>query len=209
VKDKLLEFAALEPTDLGYKDITAFLAYLGNLCPGTANSLQVVVTYEMPGSLATQDLVDVLTFTTGVEGNDAAFQTKFPFVQKPWNGFFDGAMCDENGNPIINTASIAPYVAPAGLNMAAPKVQLQQIESFPNPARESTTFRYRVATPSDVSLQIFDDSGKLVNTPVLNQPRAAGVYEVPVNVSKLKSGIYYVRVQSGNSQQTLKFVVKQ
>jgi hypothetical protein len=208
VTQQLLALTSQEPTNLGYEDIVAFLASLGNLCPGTSNSLQVVVTYQMPGSLATKDLVDVLTFTTGIEGNDAAFQTKFPYVQKPWSGFFDGAMCDANGNPIITTASISPYAGQAGLNMAPPEVQLQQITSFPNPASLTTTFRYRVGTPSDVSLRIFDSAGNLVVTPLLNQARAAGVYEVPVNVSKLKSGIYYARVQSGNSLHTLKFVVK-
>jgi hypothetical protein len=208
VTDELLALVNKEPTNLGYKDIVAFLATLARICPGTTNSLQVVATYQMPGSLVTQDLVDVLTFTTGIEGNDAAFQTRFPFVQKPWSGFADGAMADGNGSPVITTTSIAPHDGQAGLKMAPPQVQLQQVASFPNPASVTTTFRYRVAMPSDVSLRIFDSSGNQVSTPLLNEPRAAGVYEVPVDVSKLKSGIYYARVQSGNSLHTLKFIVK-
>jgi hypothetical protein len=42
----------------------------------------------------TQDLIDVLTFTTGVESNDKPFMNEFPFIAQPWNGFEDGAMCD-------------------------------------------------------------------------------------------------------------------
>jgi hypothetical protein len=38
------------------------------------------------GSLVTQDLVDVLTYSTGVEKNDKAFKTAFPFLANPWNG---------------------------------------------------------------------------------------------------------------------------
>ncbi len=34
----------------------------------------------------TQDLVDVLTFTTGVERNDAPFKSEFPYVATPWSG---------------------------------------------------------------------------------------------------------------------------
>ncbi|NRB50465.1 MAG: DUF4331 domain-containing protein [Saprospiraceae bacterium] len=34
----------------------------------------------------TQDLVDVLTYTTGVEVNDKAFKTSFPYVATPWSG---------------------------------------------------------------------------------------------------------------------------
>ena len=46
------------------------------------------------GSPLTQDLLDVLTYTTGVEGNDAAFKTDFPYVATPWAG--DGGC---GGNP--------------------------------------------------------------------------------------------------------------
>jgi len=34
----------------------------------------------------TQDLVDVLTYTTGVEQNDKAFSSTFPYVAMPWAG---------------------------------------------------------------------------------------------------------------------------
>ena len=34
----------------------------------------------------TQDLLDVLTYTTGVEENDTSFRSGFPFVQLPWDG---------------------------------------------------------------------------------------------------------------------------
>jgi hypothetical protein len=93
------------------------------------------------------------------------------------------------------------------MGLAAPEVMVKQIETFPNPARDVSTFRYRVSTASSVSLRIYDASGDLVATPVNNQQRAAGTYEVPVNVSKLKSGIYYARVQNGTSTQSIKFIV--
>jgi hypothetical protein len=39
-------------------------------------------------SPVTQDLLDVVAFTTGVESNDAPFKNMFPFVASPWNGYF-------------------------------------------------------------------------------------------------------------------------
>ena len=42
--------------------------------------------YVSGGSLVTQDLVDVLTYSTGVEKNDRPFKTKFPFLANPWSG---------------------------------------------------------------------------------------------------------------------------
>jgi hypothetical protein len=37
-------------------------------------------------SPVTQDLLDVLTYSTGVEKNDAEFRTSFPYVAMPWRG---------------------------------------------------------------------------------------------------------------------------
>jgi len=37
-------------------------------------------------SPVTTDLLDVYTYTTGVEANDTTFKAKFPYVQKPWSG---------------------------------------------------------------------------------------------------------------------------
>lgn len=34
----------------------------------------------------TQDLLDVLTYSTGVDANDKAFKTEFPYVASPWRG---------------------------------------------------------------------------------------------------------------------------
>jgi len=37
-------------------------------------------------SPVTQDLLDVLTYSTGVDANDKAFQNSFPYVAMPWRG---------------------------------------------------------------------------------------------------------------------------
>ncbi len=38
------------------------------------------------GSPVTEDLVNVLSYTTGVEKNDAAFTSSFPYLAMPWRG---------------------------------------------------------------------------------------------------------------------------
>jgi hypothetical protein len=43
--------------------------------------------YTIGGNPLTQDLIDVLSYTTGVEKNDAPLKTAFPFVANPWNGY--------------------------------------------------------------------------------------------------------------------------
>jgi hypothetical protein len=39
------------------------------------------------GNPVTQDLLDVLSYTTGVEQNDTTFKPMFPYVQAPWEGY--------------------------------------------------------------------------------------------------------------------------
>jgi hypothetical protein len=43
--------------------------------------------YTIGGNPVTTDLLNVLGYTTGVESNDAAFKTGFPFVATPWEGY--------------------------------------------------------------------------------------------------------------------------
>lgn len=39
------------------------------------------------GNPVTQDLLDVLGYTTGIETNDTTFRSAFPYVQAPWSGY--------------------------------------------------------------------------------------------------------------------------
>jgi hypothetical protein len=216
VTDKVKKLLDTDPSEVGFDidvehvdpdEVLQFILSLNNPCPGSVQSLQVVLAYQLAGNLATQDLVDVLNFTTGIEGNDTTFQTSFPFEQKPWNGFLDGAMNGGPGSPVITTGALAPKTGSSGMKLAPPPVTMKQVVAYPNPASQTATFRYRVNSPSEVSVSIFDGQGNLVATPLQKQPRQAGVYELPVNVSKLENGIYYARVLSGGTQQMVKFVV--
>ena len=42
---------------------------------------------DLGASPLSQDLLDVLGFTTGVEKNDVPFKTSFPYVQQPFSGY--------------------------------------------------------------------------------------------------------------------------
>ncbi len=47
-----------------------------------------------------QDLIDVLTYTTGVEANDVAFKSSFPYLATPWSG---DSGC--SGNPFSSNSA--------------------------------------------------------------------------------------------------------
>jgi hypothetical protein len=42
--------------------------------------------YHPGASIVTNQLVNTLQYSTGVEKNDTTFKTSFPFVQTPWRG---------------------------------------------------------------------------------------------------------------------------
>jgi hypothetical protein len=158
----------------------------------------------------TQDLVDVLTFTTGVEMNDTTFKDKFPFVQTPWNGFVHGAMYndDDGASSSSSLNSIQGMNVQPGLKMSAPEGLIMEVENYPNPASDNTTFRYKAPEGAPVTLKIYDTTGRLVATPISNEMQEPGVHEVSFDVRQLENGVYYATMQSGDRLvQTLKFVV--
>jgi hypothetical protein len=156
----------------------------------------------------TQDLVDVLTFSTGVEQNDAAFRTSFPYVAMPWSG------AGECGGQIVDEAPEANFIGEGPdqsviqrtslLGVASPKV-LAQVS--PNPVSAEARITYAVTEASDVALHVFNSQSQLITTLVEGQ-REAGKYSATWNTTGLLDVIYFVSVETnGNVMQTLKVVV--
>jgi hypothetical protein len=69
--------------------------------------------------------------------------------------------------------------------------------NYPNPFNPSTTLRFGLADAGRVSVQVFDLTGRKV-ADVMNGNLAAGWHQVSFNASRLSSGTYIVRFQSGN-----------
>jgi hypothetical protein len=154
------------------------------------------------GSPVTQDLLDVLTYTTGVEANDKAFGNKFPYVALPHAG--DGNC----GGP----QALRPAGDYAGLTGAgATEVRSKEVESsiaitaYPNPFVDNVVFNYELKATGNVTIAVFDQSGKSVQT-VLNETREAGQYESVFDAATLPAGLYYARVQAAGSTQVLKLL---
>ena len=138
------------------------------------------------GNPVTPDLVNVLSYTTGIEHNDTTFQTGFPYVQTPWRGY---GLC--------SGGSLMTGMAPnnLGVNIAAPVLIMNQ--NYPNPFNSTTTFKIRVGQNSLIKLRIYDINGDLVATP-LNQNKTPGTYEVVWNASSFAPGNYIAVLSTDN-----------
>ncbi|MBA3971278.1 MAG: DUF4331 family protein [Bacteroidetes bacterium] len=143
----------------------------------------------------TPDLLGVLGYTTGIEANDTTFKTTFPYAQTPWSGF---GKC---GGSMPLTTGINGY----GFGVSAPA--LNMIQNYPNPFKETTTIKYRVAQTANVNISIFDLTGKKVAT-LINGNVQEGTYELVWSPEKVSSGNYIASLSSnGKIIQTMKMTV--
>ena len=137
------------------------------------------------GSPVTTDLLKVLTYTTGIEKNDTTFKKAFPYVQSPWSGF---GKC---GGPMPMTTNIFGY----GMNIGAPNASM--IQNYPNPFSTQTNFKYRLAQSGEVSIDIYDLTGKHVAN-VVREMKSAGNYEASWSAEGVTNGIYIATLSTGS-----------
>ncbi len=81
-----------------------------------------------------------------------------------------------------------------------------EVKMYPNPVNEIATVAITLAENAQVTLDIFDITGKLVNT-VYNEEMNAGQNNVSINVTELPAGLYFTTIRSGKYNKTMKMVV--
>lgn len=159
--------------------------------------------FQAGGSPVTQDLLDVLTYTTGVEANDKPFQRWFPYLALPHAG--DGSCGGTSAGPAQTGFTLLGNDTEV---VGTTKVNLQ-FGAYPNPFIDRTTMRYELEKDADVQIAVFDQSGKMVQN-YGTRKSSQGINEVEFNAGNLPAGIYYGRViTSGISgAQVIKLVKK-
>ncbi|MFA6704983.1 MAG: T9SS type A sorting domain-containing protein [Bacteroidales bacterium] len=85
--------------------------------------------------------------------------------------------------------------------------QSTDLRVYPNPASSTTTLEYNLNQATNVTLQVYDMSGRLVST--LDKGRQSqGKHSLQMNVQNLNSGIYMVRIITNYSTNTSKLIVR-
>ncbi|MBD0256265.1 MAG: T9SS type A sorting domain-containing protein [Cytophagales bacterium] len=79
--------------------------------------------------------------------------------------------------------------------------------SYPNPTTGLTTFRYRLAEASPVSLVLYNARGQRVATLLDHAHRSAGVHEQPFDARQVPGGVYFYRLQAGATQRVARMIV--
>ncbi len=91
------------------------------------------------------------------------------------------------------TVQIAAFVGLADGILAIPK-EFQIHQNFPNPFNPTTTINYDIPKESHVRIELYDLSGRLINT-FVDKKQQAGYYSIHWNATRYSSGVYFYRIQ--------------
>ncbi|MDZ7721008.1 MAG: T9SS type A sorting domain-containing protein [Balneolaceae bacterium] len=84
------------------------------------------------------------------------------------------------------------------------KVKLNQ--NYPNPFNPTTQISYQLPQQSNVLLEVYDLTGKLITT-LVNETVSSGTHNVTFDAANLSSGVYMYRLQTANRVLSRKLTV--
>jgi hypothetical protein len=147
-------------------------------------------------------LLDVLSYSTGVEKNDAEFGYCFPYVAMPWAG--DGKC---GGTEVQNTQAMA--VAEKSMT-ESPLLKAPQVVAsiFPNPVVDEVNIKLRAQAENQVSVELFDLNGRKLAVLATAEVYVGDNLLQGKMPATLPAGTYVARVidRDGHTLQNLKLI---
>jgi len=80
-------------------------------------------------------------------------------------------------------------------------------QNYPNPFNPTTTITFTLAQDGIATLKVYDVLGREVAMLVNEELQAGQLHQATLNASKISSGIYFYRLESGNNSLIKKFVL--
>jgi hypothetical protein len=100
------------------------------------------------------------------------------------------------------------WITIVGINPVSNEIptEYKLAQNYPNPFNPVTYINFSIPEQGLVTLKVYDLLGKEVAT-LVNEITSAGTYSVPFDASKLGSGAYYYKLQSGNFVDSKKMIL--
>ncbi|MEO7768565.1 MAG: DUF4331 family protein, partial [Ferruginibacter sp.] len=153
------------------------------------------------GNPLTPQLLNVLTYSTGIDANDVPFKTSFPYVQSPFPGDYICPCNQGAGKTKVILGSSTEKTG--GLGLSAPLVIAS---SSPNPFEGTNNIHYRVEAASQINISLYDMEGHQLKV-LVNKTLKPGIYDQNWSGNDLAKGIYFIKVsKDGVVTQTLRVV---
>ncbi len=80
------------------------------------------------------------------------------------------------------------------------------LSAFPNPFNNQTTITFSLIETARIDLGLYDTAGRLVRK-LAQKKCEKGVHRIVINKNELSTGIYFVRLESGDSSSSLKILM--
>ncbi|MBI9036244.1 MAG: M20/M25/M40 family metallo-hydrolase [Bacteroidales bacterium] len=115
---------------------------------------------------------------------------------------------DLNTGTLIDWSIIAQYELDAtAINNSNNTAGYKLYQNIPNPTNSSTQIKFDLPEATQVSINIFDISGRLVKT-LVNQKFHQGTQEVTLQSNSLKAGHYYYKMTCAKYTETRKMIIQ-
>jgi uncharacterized protein (DUF1501 family) len=143
--------------------------------------------------------------TTPLVGDNIPMQYDFRSV---YNSILENWFCMDGAslNDVIpgsfQQLPLIQGVACGKITSTEDPMKLDLISNYPNPFDSYTNISF-TTRGGHTMIQLFDNMGRLIGTPVDND-YVAGTHEVYVETGGLQSGLYYARLQNNEIQQVQK-----
>jgi len=79
-------------------------------------------------------------------------------------------------------------------------------QNYPNPFNSTTTIRYQLPTPGQMSLAVYNPTWQHIST-LFDGSRPAGIYSTKLVADELPTGLYFVRLNASDKAFTQRIVV--
>ena len=80
-------------------------------------------------------------------------------------------------------------------------------QNYPNPSNPSSKIDFTLPVDANVTLVVFDITGRLIRTLLNNEYKTADWYTVEFDGSNIASGIYFYRLMTGSEMVTKKMLI--
>jgi hypothetical protein len=145
--------------------------------------------------------VDNLSNPVDLNKDINIYQTKLPLEVLPQKSFYIKTRYRDNNLKWSNWSD-SRFFATTGINdLSGLENEILLFQNFPNPFKNSTTFKYELDESSEVIFRFYDMNNKII-LKKSEGLKSTGIHTFNFFDENLKSGIYFCEMISGNRRRT-------
>lgn len=110
--------------------------------------------------------------------------------------------------PSCSAPRVAPITPPSDILIGNESIKPPNLTVYPNPASVAITINYQIPKPNKINIGFYNLSGQLLETISNGNIANTGTHSAVLNVENYPKGIYFVQLQTEQTQQIKKIVIQ-